>query len=358
MTPIKHLIQATAILSLVMFGSACGSSSSKDPNDKVAGEYQSATFLANTKTYDSFIMLNKWVLNGDGTGTGSAIFSDGRQTSSSALDYEVDTDGSGTCDVNIPNAQPVRAYVNFTEDTKALSRIDEDPNDFNQGIGIGFGVQPDTSVKSIEGEYHSYILYHISNSSAFGVTQHNFIFSGDGTGTVIAYGQSIGFTYSISDGLIIMNFSGGPTSDPISAYISTDGNYLIAYDALNLDQNIGIQIFIKAGSGLSTSDVSGQYTMSALHNTLGRSAIPWTLRGSADFDGEGVASITSNGGQAPITANYQVASDGEILLTFPGSEDVEQGWVSPNREVIVLIDTLEAPINDQTLAYSILTKEW
>ena len=213
------------------------------------------------------MMTSKVTLNGDGAGTARETLSSGLTAGPAPLTYQGAGDGrfdfSTTGQGGVARVGPHF----FSRDASAYGYLYNDPSNSGLSLGIGFGVQSDRSVTKVTGLYHAFILAHTANTS-FAVLQHDYVFSEDGTGTITVDGQTVQFAYAVVDGVITIQFPGS-AHNPLSALISRDGQYMVAYDMTNISQNVGIRIFVKGGDAASASDIEGTYHVIALRNTTG-----------------------------------------------------------------------------------------
>ena len=134
-------------------------------------------------------------------------------------------------------------------------------------------------------------------------------------------------------------------------YISRNGDYIVAFD---MDQpSTGVQVMIKEGRGMSTAAASGRYVQVGLENLLGQDQ-PTTIKGEADFNGRGDVVLTPEGGPSILTG-YEIAENGAVLIDTPEDRDNFTGWISPDGEVVVLLDSAG---EGDTLSFSLLAKAW
>lgn len=346
-----------AIISLIggwlLLASGCGSSND-NPNARIAGGYDAGMFLIGPSV-NAAMMTSKVTLNGDGAGTARETLSSGLTAGPAPLTYQGAGDGrfdfSTTGQGGVARVGPHF----FSRDASAYGYLYNDPSNSGLSLGIGFGVQSDRSVTKVTGLYHAFILAHTANTS-FAVLQHDYVFSEDGTGTITVDGQTVQFAYAVVDGVITIQFPGS-AHNPLSALISRDGQYMVAYDMTNISQNVGIRIFVKGGDAASASDIEGTYHVIALRNTTGGSAASWVQFGTATFDGLSTQTLIDGRTNEKFISTYSVASGGAINIQFPAG-DRNKGWISPDREVIINAHTQNSAADDPAVSFSILTRKW
>ena len=353
MNNFKKLAIISLIGGLLFLVSGCGPSD-HNPNARFAGNYDAGMFLI-SPSVDAAMMASKVTLNGDGTGTASETLSSGVTSGPAPLTYQGAGDGrfdfSTTGQGGVARVGPHF----FSRDASAYGYLYNDPDNSGLSLGIGFGVQSDRSVTKVVGLYHAFILAHTANTS-FAVLQHNYVFSEDGTGTITVDGETIQFAYAVTDGVITIQFPGS-THNPLSALMSRDGQYMVAYDMTDISKNVGIRIFVKGGHAASPSAIRGAYHVIALRNTTGGGAASWVQFGTAIFDGRSTQTLIDGRTSEKFTSTYDVESGGAITIQFPAG-DRNKGWISPDREVIINAHTQNSAADDPAVSFSILTRKW
>ena len=350
----KHLnnySRVTFAMLMALFVVACGSSS-EDPNERVAGKFIAATFLTDVETLDSLTTVADGSLDGDGTGSATFAYSDGNVYGPEVVSYDIDSTGAGVVNSTAIDGQIYPSDDYFTPSTEAFARFEKDPNDDRKLVGIGLGTHPNLEVESISGEYHSFIIYN-DKSKGFDVSEHAFSFNSDGTGSITVASQSASFNYVIDAGKIVISFVGNALHDPISAYITKNGNYLVAADLSNNDNVIGIQMFVKAGAGMSAGSAKGVYSAAVMHSQNGTTP-PAVMTGNIRFDGE--SGLTMNyDSPYPMTGTYEIMANGQMNMSLTVAGEESTGWISPDGELIVLINK---PNSNDIAAVSLITKQW
>ena len=350
----KHINNYSKVIFVTLvafFLVACGSSS-EDPNERVAGEFIAATFLTNVETLDSLTTVADGSLHGDGTGSATFTYSDGNVYGPEVVSYNIDSTGAGVINSTAVDGQIYPSDDYFTPNNEAFARFDKDPNDNKKLIGIGLGIQPDHEVESISGEYHTFIIYN-DKSKGFDVSEHVFFFNPDGTGSITLANQSANFTYLIDAGKIVITFAGSAAHDPISAYITKNGNYLVAADLSSSNNIISIQMFVKSGAGMTASRAKGLYSAAILLSQNGATP-PAVVTGTMLFDGKSSIMINPDSAQA-MTGSYEIMANGQINMLHTEVSENSTGWISPDGELIVLVNRSNS---DNFAAVSLITKQW
>jgi len=346
-----ELARTVFIGTLLLIAVGCGSSDD-NPNAIIAGNYNGGMFLI-SPSVGAAMMTTEVTLNEDGTGTTSETLSSGQTFGPAPLTYQYD--GAGSFDFTSTGGFSLTGPHFFSRDASAYGYLYSDPDNSSMSLGIGFGVQPDRRVNKVVGLYHAFILEHTANTS-FAVLQHDYVFSEDGTGTITVDGQTVGFTYAIKDGVITIQFPGS-THDPLSAFMSKDGQFMVAYDMTDISKNVGIRVFVKGADASGPADIKGEYYVIALRNTTGGGSASFTQYGTAIFDGQSTQTLIDEVTKQQFTSTYNVESNGAINIQFPGG-DRDKGWISPNRELIIDAHTQSSQADDPAASFSILTRKW
>lgn len=180
--------------------------------------------------------------------------------------------------------------------------------------------------------------------------------------TAVAYGQSVAgaFGTGTSSNTYTLTSDGTLTfGDGTPGYVSADDETAIYTEKIpeDSDQETGISVALKAGSGLSATNLDGRYSLvrfSSDHGGEDSGAVFTSGVGYVDFDGAGNVSITItsivNGqpsGEAfdlgTSSGTYTVDPDGEVTLS-----DGSDGYVSANGNIVTWSDKIPEDSNEGT----------
>jgi hypothetical protein len=123
--------------------------------------------------------------------------------------------------------------------------------------------------------------------------------------------------------------------------VSADGNTFSVVDTspAGVDNSIAMGISIKTSSGITTSDVAGDFIVSQIRDDGTRpetSLFVLTLDGSGAFTGSYIAD--SDGSSGSLSGTYTVAGDGGFGLAITGLTKTFQGHASSNGGLFIILD--------------------
>lgn len=123
--------------------------------------------------------------------------------------------------------------------------------------------------------------------------------------------------------------------------VSADANTFSVVDTspAGVDDIIALGIGTKTSSGMTESDLSGDYVICQIRHDGTR---PGTSLFAFNFDGTSALSgsylADSDDSSGSLSGTYTVASDGGLGLTITGITKTFQGYVSADGELIVILD--------------------